>query len=883
MRKSGNHLGFTMVELLVVVAIIGILTAVGFVQVQNYQKSALELEEDAIAKELFIAAQNHLTMVRAENYRGLDDEQFGFEGKYTEDVKDVYYFVVNNGVILDWHGSETIHFDSSTPNVLDLMLPYGSIDETIRSGGKYIIRYQKSSGRVLDVFYFTEQASNRYAYLDNLGSGDYAKLLKIRDDAGAGSSSGRMEYNGKPFGWYGNLKPDEIPEEEDVIETPLIVVENAEKLTVKVFYPLKSGASALPDNVQLKLIVTGETSGVKKAFVLNTAKGRIENYTLKEDEKDPFKSGSVKRRVVLDDITTYGMSFADLANEGGDSPTESYSKRKLIPGENLLIQAVAFNNTVITNIGYSDVEKTNSLFEKRDGNKVSINNIRHLENLDKTVSKLVVDDTDSDKISEAEQTTDLDWTVFKDATKTDGNVQIFGDVDKYPAHTGEGEQAIPAGAATTANYYKPVDLDYALTYNGNYHNMYNLEINHTAKKAAGMFGKVSATCEIMNLAIIDANVIATNGNAGALAGTLIDTKVENVIAYNSANDATTVNVSATAGDASATAGDAGGLIGTAENCTVTKSAASLIVKSSAGNAGGLIGSVTGDKADKNKITACYSGGHTKDGNYNVEKDGTTESQIVYNVTAESADKAAGGLIGVAGSSVIQHCYSTCSVKGGTAGGFVGTLEGKEAGSTIENCYTTGLVQGTSVDTKKIPDPSDPDNNSKATTIKMPKDGAFAYKIDEATVTGCKYYEIINERVESDTSTVTNKSSTISVIKQTTMTTKDTFVYLTPLGQGETDSEIKALDESAASYDDFVGGQDEWKDTNAFVYDAKLGEYYNVNNTIVYNLPGIKRLIPSGSSTTINDTDFVYVHHGDWPAPEIFVVNKATTSGSSSSD
>ena len=51
---------------------------------------------------------------------------------------------------------------------------------------------------------------------------------------------------------------------------------------------------------------------------------------------------------------------------------------------------------------------------------------------------------------------------------------------------------------------------------------------------------------------------------------------------------------------------------------------------------------------------------------------------------------AGGLIGAAGSATIEKCYSTCSVSGGTAGGFVGSAGGS---SSIADCYCTGLVSG----------------------------------------------------------------------------------------------------------------------------------------------------------------------------------------------
>ena len=53
--KKNNKKGFTLAELLIVVAIIVVLAGVGFISVTNYQKSMAILERDKVAKEIFIA------------------------------------------------------------------------------------------------------------------------------------------------------------------------------------------------------------------------------------------------------------------------------------------------------------------------------------------------------------------------------------------------------------------------------------------------------------------------------------------------------------------------------------------------------------------------------------------------------------------------------------------------------------------------------------------------------------------------------------------------------------------------------------------------------------------------------------------------------------
>ena len=74
--------------------------------------------------------------------------------------------------------------------------------------------------------------------------------------------------------------------------------------------------------------------------------------------------------------------------------------------------------------------------------------------------------------------------------------------------------------------------------------------------------------------------------------------------------------------------------------------------------------------------------------------------------------------------------------------------------------------------------------------------------------------------------------------------------------------ITEIDLNAASYDAFVGGPDTW--TEAVPSDDVLGLYYGGK----YNLMGVSRLTASPDPKSIVNT-----HYGDWPAPEIFIINE----------
>ena len=225
MKKKRNNRGFTLAELLIVVAIITVLAGVGFIAVQSYQKSMAQLEADAIAKEIFIAAQNHLTMAESQGYTS-ETINYGKDGTVSQNTGS------NEGTGSDAEsGTDTgaatggsgtnsgiyyfrVPSDSFENSVLGLMLPFGSIDETIRAGGNYVVRYQANPARVLDVFYGSR--TGRY-------KADPTEM-SLSDLVG-------KNYDSNVIGWYGGADTQESGVK---LNAPVITVENAERLTVTV-------------------------------------------------------------------------------------------------------------------------------------------------------------------------------------------------------------------------------------------------------------------------------------------------------------------------------------------------------------------------------------------------------------------------------------------------------------------------------------------------------------------------------------------------------------------------------------------------------------------------------------------------------------------------
>jgi len=620
-----------MAEMLIVVGIIVVLMGVAAVGIIVHLRGLAKVEYDGYAREIFVAAQNHLTMAESQGYLGRTE----FGGDDSED--GVYYFVVNVS-------GDTPEYTSVTDNttVLNLMLPTGSVDETVRLGGKYIVRYHRASAQVLDVFYW--ETSGRYAHTyDN----NYSDFLSKRGDKNAL----KTYTDSSVIGYYGGVDAANLTWGEK-LTAPTISVTNAERLTVTVT-DNSSDAAKGTAGYTLRLVITGKQSGAVKTVVLTTRGADSTTYS-----SDGRFSGTGPYTYILDDVTDVSGANLHFANLAADSGT-------FIPGEDITLKAVASNSAVLTNVAESSTAAVNSLFG--DGTAVNgadstavVSNVRHLENLSQDISN-VNDSASTVQYTSARQTVDLSWPVFK-AAMGDSDLSVTT-ADYYPA--------LSTGTASAKGTFMPVNPAAGLDYDGQNHSITRVTVSVSgAGEHGGLFGSFTGG-SISNLTLVDFSVAAggTGLNAGALAGSVSGTTVSNVLAYNSAafDSASAPTVTGT--------GSVGGLVGSATNgSTVTGSAAALVVSSSGSAAGGLIGSVSGGS-----VTNSYSGGHTVNGAY---------STTAYNVTADSG--SAGGLLGVTDGAAVTGCYSTCSASGGaTSGGLLGNM----GGGSIANSYSVGLVGG----------------------------------------------------------------------------------------------------------------------------------------------------------------------------------------------
>lgn len=645
--------GFTMVETLMVVAITVILMGVAFVGVINYRRSALKLELDATAKEIYIAAQNHLLTASDEGLINGSSLALGTQtGTY-------YYFRGGEGA-------------STAPNsVLDVMLPFGSIDESIRKGGSYIVWYQPESGLIKRVCYTKPDG------IGGLFGSFGAKQLADNDGATLLSMSIEdFDYN---VGVYEGTDLDI-----GSIKRPKLQVTNGDKLIATITNP-NSGDTGY------KLVLLIESGNAHEFYTLvdgakpvrDSSGFNCENVNVSvNQDRSEFS-------VILDDVTQDGNHFYDLFTFGRTDPSMLF-----VPGDDITLSVFAARtDRKLANVAWSARITTNSLFESVDENTniAKISSFRHIENLDSDVSGIgeTVNTVQGIALKGAKQLTDLDWNAFiSDNASVSNSLNIY--TKRLSSSKSENNTIFPIS-----------NLPEEFEYDGSRHRVLNVEATNTNSDAVdvGLFGTVSHVV-VKNLDLVNFDVQTTNGTAGALAGSMENCSVEGVLAYNDMNlMAWDVNTEEDHRNDARLAvkgsGEAGGLVGIATNCTFTNCGAAVYVASNTGCAGGLIGKVAGNTSNDSALNLCYSGGHTSAGKYLTAIDAGDSEPGRFNVQASNS--SAGGLIGeITGQVSVNNSYSTCSVLGKTvAGGLIGSM----GSNSVSNSYATGIVSGSEKETK----------------------------------------------------------------------------------------------------------------------------------------------------------------------------------------
>ena len=485
-KKRLDRKGFTLAEVLVTVAIILILAGVTFVSVVQYQKNLRLMEMDGTAKEIFIAAQNHLSVAqasgdldrlaeKAKSATGTTDSTIGTKlssaPSYAGNASGEYYYVIHDVA----SGSES-YIPTEGKQILQMMLPFGALDETVSASGNYAIVYELDSASVVAVLYSgAGNASFGNAAVINLEDADVNAIPTLYNDKSARKSYKKGDVTAIVGCYTGTAGSAAISTE--ILEAPKLEVKNENKLHVVVHEANNT------DNITL--VITGEQSGTIARRLLN------------RNAEDGYESRTGAFDVTLDDITGDGKyRFSQLIHECRFKPDVAGSD--FIPGENIIISAIASSTSALATPKESAKYTVSSLFDdvnettnSTGDTKIYIKNLRHLENLGANVSGFTA-------------------ALGKDATSAHYNVVNITAVQKNDITMFSFEGLRDAeykhiyGSGTNAGMYTAANVNYPLSYDGGSHEIFDLFISsysggNVTELNAGIFGNVTEKLSVKNV------------------------------------------------------------------------------------------------------------------------------------------------------------------------------------------------------------------------------------------------------------------------------------------------------------------------------------------------------------------------------------------------
>lgn len=333
-KKVGNNKGFTMAELLMAIAVLVILFGLIFVGVIQHQRKLKQMEMDNVAREIFVAAQNHLTAEVAsgswEDFyeKATRDEKTdpsksaAVLGEKMKDPGKEYYAPAAEGdpfaspdhdfrVITSVNGKSSVSStgEAEDENALSKILPAGSIDATVTSH-IYVIEYDAKSGAIFSVSYTDAKG----ATLDQFyGDGYNNRRDSKGPDGKIKEGSGASARRNKPIsGYYGGSLA--LLTQDGGLIKPVVYTRNAESLVLYV-YDFNTGAAGALDALNRDRTITvrikGKTSGkeidaVKQLSIYEDPEDGPDGWTLPENVSQ-YPSESSPTITTRADTSLYGV------------------------------------------------------------------------------------------------------------------------------------------------------------------------------------------------------------------------------------------------------------------------------------------------------------------------------------------------------------------------------------------------------------------------------------------------------------------------------------------------------------------------------------------------------------------------------------------------
>lgn len=377
-RRKGKA-GFTMSELLIVVAIVIVLFAVAVLSLVTIQKNLRQKELDSKAEILYVAAQNRMSELRAGGYESLyqyDENKKNGVAKVglipldapEEDAEDA----ITKDTLCYVVSADRVAFGKAAASVL----PESSVDAELWNN-HWVIEYDPESGSVYGAFYSEEEITSGDA---STTLPTYLNRMRVRQT--------RL-HNGAKIGYYGGARV--ISGTTDTLK-PDISIDNREKLTAT-FYCNNPYADELTFNIKVS---DGQNEYVK---------------VVKYSELRQLNSKTWYYTWVMDSLESEKTRFYNQTDH------------KLACGTDITVTlSVESQNANVD--GKSYTRKTNSLFRYAEDTPAGTALIaygRHLQNLDEAshVSDTITGAVQVSDLSFADDTADNeDWYSFYGDTFT---------------------------------------------------------------------------------------------------------------------------------------------------------------------------------------------------------------------------------------------------------------------------------------------------------------------------------------------------------------------------------------------------------------------------------------------------------------------------------
>lgn len=627
-------------ELIVTITILGILMAVAIPSIMGYFKKMDMIKANESARQIYTAAQNKLTAMKANGQLDLDEMTSEWalarvpdgSAAAADQTEQIKYYYMNT--------EKAAAFLSQAGQSLD--------DELVSTQASIVIELDPVNGYVYGVFFASYSDGDRTLFSYE-GSGKRGLQGGTKEFCGSDDlrSQGRAR-----IGYYGGAAAK--VEYEASLKTPLMEVVNGEELLIKL-----SSYGQPAQFAGYLVVLEGEEGAVYERYI---AKEQFAS-----DDAGNLLAGS--RCILLLDSLAEGHSFLEMLER-------SFTKKSgetLSPGENITVTATAVSGPDDTGSrSFENREKVNSLFaakQEEDGIQITVSNVRHLQNLGQ-----IADSRWDKKGSTVRQIQDMDWNntlAYYNGLAAEGypREELAENADGDRELKGGNDQAaftpIPSGKYDFTAYKESGERALKDTTETGYR-ILNLKIE--GNWDAGLFAMFSGSISHVNL--VNPKVRGRE-NVGALAGVYEAQDTNRII-----NCKVYLEPEAEPGAAlfdyrsyTVTGGAAstGGLIGLARKGKIQESFAAINVQGRGGAAGGLSGDMRNVQ-----VEGCYASGQV----------------------SGDEETALGGFVGkCTGDTAIERCYTTGELTsvGLTAAGFVGQYE-KEAGKINITASYAAVVQ-----------------------------------------------------------------------------------------------------------------------------------------------------------------------------------------------